>query len=486
MPIAGPRLLGRQEPTHLLVPSAYSNAAAEMIDLYESLGPTLDPWQKTSLHAASGEDRLGAWVAFLIAILVQRQNGKGGITEARQLGGLFLFGDRKLIHSAHRVDTAMGAYQRLKNLIDSSDDLTRRIKRMIDSSGEASIETMSGQVLEFRTRGRDGGRGLSAQTLFLDEALEMALEVMADLLPTLLAIDNAQVWLTSTPPKFDGQYLTDLRRRVLAGVDVERIAYLEWSNPAGADLSDPKVLAAVNPALGIRLTLEKLKDLLRELGPELFARECGGIWPVSSDSEWLVISAAAWSDAQVAATSQIVGRPALGVYVPPDRSYAAIAAAGAREGGGRQIEVTGDAEEDLVDHRPGTRWIVPRLLQLEKHEPSVIVVDDKAVAEECEEAGLIVHRSSLGDVVTGCGLLYDGVAGPDVAARDVYHIGQKALTDAAKGATKRNVGGSWAWDRRAAVVDIAPIGAASLALFGHATPRVQRPVVDGEMWGFYA
>lgn len=490
MPIAGPRLLGRQEPQHLIVPPAYSNAAAETIDLYESLGPKLDPWQKLTLHSALGEnefgDERGMWAAFIVALLVQRQNGKGGVAEARILAGLFLFGDPTIIYSAHRLDTANGAFLRVKNLIDGSDELRRRVRRIIDSSGEAKIETMSGPVCEFRTRGRDGGRGLSAATLFLDEALEMELEVMADLLPTLLAIDNAQVWITSTPPKYDGQYLTKLRARAHAGEDVDRVAYLEWSNPAGADLRDPKVLAAANPALGIRLTLEKLQDLRRELGDDLFARECGGIWPVSSDSEWLVIPEAAWLDARVPATSQIVGRPALGVYVPPDRSYSAIAAAGAREGGGRQIELTGDAEEDLVDHRPGTRWIVPRLLQLEKHEPSVVVVDDKAIAEECEEAGLVVHRSSLGDVVTGCGLLYDGVAGPDVAARDVHHLGQKAMTDAAKGATKRNVGGSWAWDRRAATVDIAPIAAASLALFGHATPRVQRPVVDGELWGFYA
>ncbi|AGL19509.1 phage terminase [Actinoplanes sp. N902-109] len=479
MPIAGPRLLGRQEPQHLLVPPAYSNAAVETIELYESLGPTLDPWQKLSLHSGLGEDRFGAWVAFIVALLVQRQNGKGGVAEARIFGGLFLFGDPKIIYSAHRVDTAMGTFKRVKNLIDGSDDLTRRIKRIVESAGEASIETMSGQLCEFRTRGRDGGRGLSAATLFLDEALEMALEVMADLLPTLLAIEGAQVWITSTPPKFDGQYLTQLRRRALAG-ESERTAYLEWSNPQGADLRDPKVLAAVNPALGIRLTLEKLQDLRRELGDALFARECGGIWPTPADAEWLVIPEADWTAAQVPPTSQIVGRPALGVYVPPDRSYSAIAAAGAREEGGRQIEVTGDADTDVIDFRPGTRWIVPRLKEMDdRHDLAVIVVDDKAVAEECEAAGLEVHRASPGDVVTGCGLLYDGIAGPDVAARDVHHIGQPELTDAAAGAVQRNVGNSWAWDRRAATVDISTIGAASLALFGHATPRVQRPESDG-------
>lgn len=477
MPLATPTLLGHQRPRHLFVPDCHSNAAVETIDLYHSLGRKLDPWQQLSLHSGLGEDRFGEWVALLVAILLQRQNGKGNVAEARGLGGLFLFGDQKIIHSAHRADTATHAFRRVKMLIDGNHDLSRRVKRMNESSGEAFVELMDSRIWEFRTRGRDGGRGLSAQTLFLDEALEMELEVMADLLPTLLAVPGAQVWLFSTPPKLWGQYLTQLRKRVLAGEESD-VAYLEWSNPRGVDLADPQVLAAANPALGIRLTLRMLELLRRQLGDELFARECGGIWPEEEEAgKWLAIPRSAWRDAEVEETSQIVGRPAIGVYVAPERSYGAIAAAGARELGGRQIEIT--SNEDVVDFRPGTRWIVPRLKQLEKHQPSVVVVDDKATAEECEAAGLVVHRATVSDVVTGCSLLYDGVAGPVVEARDVHHIGQADLTDAAATAEQRKVGQSWAWRADA------PLPAASLALFGHSTPRVHRPATDGEMWGFY-
>ncbi|MEV6633888.1 hypothetical protein AB0M54_24365 [Actinoplanes sp. NPDC051470] len=478
MPLAAPVLIGHQRPRHLIVPECHSNAACETIDLYHQLGQKLDPWQELGLHSGLGEDSLGEWVALLIAILLQRQNGKGNVAEARGIGGLFLMGDTKIIHSAHRQDTAMNAFRRAKMLVDGNYDLSRRVKRMPESNGEALIELMDGRVWEFRTRGRDGGRGLSAQTLFLDEALEMELEVMADLLPTLLAVPGAQVWLFSTPPKMWGQYLTQLRKRVLASEERD-VAYLEWSNPKGADLSDPAVLAAANPALGIRLTLRMLELLRRQLGDDLFARECGGIWPEEEDAgKWLAIPKTAWSGAEVDEKSQIVGRPALGVYVPPDRSYGAIAAAGSREFGGRQVELT--SNEDVVDFRPGTRWIVSRLKQLEKHNPSVVVVDDKATAEEAEAAGLVVHRASVGDVVTGCGLLFDGVAGPVADARDVHHIGQKELTDAAAGATQRKVGQSWAW-----MAD-APLPAASLALFGHSTPRIHRPDKDDEMWGFFA
>jgi hypothetical protein len=482
MPIAAPRLIGHQTPRYLIRPECFSNAADEVIDLYQSLGRRLDPWQGLTLHSGLGEDKFGAWVAFIVALLVQRQNGKGNVAEARGIGGLFLFNDLKIIHSAHRADTATSAFHKVKPLIDGNYDLSRRVKRMNESTGEAFIELMDGRRWEFRTRGRDGGRGLSAQTLFLDEALEMNLEVLADLLPTLLAIAGAQVWLFSTPPKFDGQYLTQLRKRVLAG-DHERTTYLEWSNPAGADLRDPAVLAAANPALGIRLTVEMLLDLLRELGPELWGRECGGLWPEPEDAGWLVIPRQAWTDQQVDATSQIIDRPAFGVHVPPDRAYSAIVAAGTREDGGRQVELTVN-EHDVVDFRPGTAWIVPRLKELEKHKPCAVIIDDKAVADEAETAGLVIHRATVSDVVTGFQLFYDGTAGEDLTGRTVHHLGQQDLTAAVKGASTRKVGNSLAWARHDLGVEIAPAPAGSLALFAHSTPRVHRPaaVVPMAAW----
>ena len=92
----------------------------------------------------------------------------------------------------------------------------------------------------------------------------------------------------------------------------------------------------------------------------------------------MVVSSSAACTAATAAESKTDGSPALGVYVPPDLSYSAIGLAGARVGGGRHVEVCGDGQ--LLDYRPGTGWVIPRLLELEKHQPSVLVIDDKALA----------------------------------------------------------------------------------------------------------
>ncbi|MEU4590010.1 hypothetical protein [Micromonospora aurantiaca (nom. illeg.)] len=461
-------LLGHQRPRLELVPECSSTAALEAIDLARSVGLGLDPWQKHILNGGLGERADGMWASFLVTVIVQRQNGKGGVTEALELAGLFLWGERKIVHSAHRLDTTGAAFQRVRNLIDGSDDLTRRVKRITASDGEQFVELMTGARLEFRTRGNTGGRGLTGDRLILDEALELTGEQMAALLPILLAIPNAQVWATSTVPKFADHYLCGVRSRARAGE--ARRAYFEWGADKGSRLDDPAQLAAANPALGIRISLERLADLRTELGDELFARECMGIWPENDADEWRVIPKAAWLG-QRDPSATMTGRPAYGVFVPPDRSYAAIAAAGQRAEGGWLVEVTGNPEHGL-DFRPGTRWIVGRLKELERHQPCAVVIDDKAVADAAEQAGLIVHRPSVGDVVTGCQLLYDGVAGD---TRDTWHLGQQELTDAVAGADTRPVGNSWAWNRANPTADICTLGAGSLALLGARTPRLHRP-----------
>ncbi|MCX4468734.1 hypothetical protein OOK41_00110 [Micromonospora sp. NBC_01655] len=190
-------------------------------------------------------------------------------------------------------------------------------------------------------------------------------------------------------------------------------------------------------------------------------------------ARWQVIGEAEWSDAQDPASQRWTAgdrRVCTGPVV-----HGAIGLAGAAVGGGRHIEVAGDGT--VLDYRPGTGWVVARLKELERHQPSVLVIDDKALAEEAEAAGLTVHRANVGDMVAGCQLLYDGICGPDVGGRDVAHIGQGVLTDAARGAVKRDVGGSWAWARRDVAVDTTTLAAVGAAC--SATPRLGCwPVAD--------
>ncbi len=96
-----PSLLGSQTPSIESVPPFSSSAAEEAIELAATAGLTLDPWQQHVLRGALGERADGKWAAFEVGLVVSRQNGKGSILEARELAGLFLFGEQLILHSAH-------------------------------------------------------------------------------------------------------------------------------------------------------------------------------------------------------------------------------------------------------------------------------------------------------------------------------------------------------------------------------------------------
>lgn len=500
-------LLGARSPRVELHPAYELTYGPVAVDITRRAGQVLDDWQADSLDVMLGLRHDEKWASPEFAEWVSRQNGKGGIGEARVLVGFVgPLAERLILWSAHEYKTAMEAHRRIgwllrnlgyrkgENLIIIPDevfgtpaDITIKV---INTNGEESYERLdTDQRVRFVARTKGSGRGFSGDVNIIDESFAYTFAHQSALMPTLSARPNPQIVYLSSPPLDDlsGEVMFQLRRRAAAGGD-DGLGYRDWGLPGdleslGAlDLGDPRLWAQTNPAIGIRITEETVRREFRSMSAIDFARERLGVWPREpSAAGFRIIPEHFWTDRQDA-EAKLDGRPALGVYVPPDRSYAAIVAAGARTAGGRMVELTGRGPVD--DYRPGTRWVVPRLKQLEEHNPSVMVIDDKALADEAEEAGLTVHRANVADVVTGCQLFFDGVAGADDSGRDVWHLGQQLLTDAVAGATKRKVGGSWAWERHDVTGDVTVLAAASLALFGHSTPRVHRelPLVPLVSW----
>jgi hypothetical protein len=59
----------------------------------------LDEWQQIALEVMLGVAEDGSWSAQEFGLVAARQNGKSAILEARELAGLFLFGEPRIIHS---------------------------------------------------------------------------------------------------------------------------------------------------------------------------------------------------------------------------------------------------------------------------------------------------------------------------------------------------------------------------------------------------
>jgi hypothetical protein len=233
------------------------------------------------------------------------------------------------------------------------------------------------------------------------------------------------------------------------------------------------VWAKTNPGLGIRIAQEHVSTEHASMSPRGFARErlSVGNYPTEGKG-WDVISEAAWQATEDAG-SEPLDPVAFAVDVTPDRSAAAVAVAGVRADGLLHVE--------LVDHRPGTGWVVDRVKTLiERWSPCAVAVDaagpaGSLVADfEAEGVELTVPRSR--DAAAACGAVYDAVVRPPEAPADwapsLRHIPHPSLSAALAGASKRPLGDAWAWDRRGVSVDISPLVAVTLARWAYATrPR---------------
>lgn len=460
---------GHQFPRLRAVPPADSSAAGEAIELAARAGLVLDPWERLVMEDALGEREDGRWAAFEMGLVVPRQNGKGSCLEARELAGLFLFGERLILHSAHEVKTATEAFLRVQALITDYDEFRRRVKRVNRSHGEEGIELIGGQRLRFIARSRVAGRGFSGDVVILDEAFELPDAAMAALLPTMSAKPNPQIWYTSTAP-VQGRHphcrvLARVRRRALAG-NADRLAYLEWSvDPDGLNpeqrrtlRADPRAWAQANPGLGIRLNRDVITAELGMLDPDDFDAERLGIgdWPEDVTGGWLVIPREQWTPL----ADPQMGRPAAVAFaaeVSWDRRHAVIGAAG---------QLGGMIHAELAAlPREGTGWVISRLTQLrDQWGPCAVVIDPGAPAArqliaEAETAGLEVAQPAVRDVAGACGQFAD-------LCRDggLRHLGQPELDLAVAQAVKHEFGALWAWERK--IPHAAPLMAVTLALWG--------------------
>jgi hypothetical protein len=87
-----------------------------------------------------------------------------------------------------------------------------------------------------------------------------------------------------------------------------------------------------------------------------------------------------------------------------------------------------------------------------------------------------IYAINMRDAGQACGLLYDAVA-----QGRLRHLGTPELAAALDGAVKRPLGDAWAWSRKSSSVDISPLVAATLALWGLENAKPVVPRVWGPM-----
>jgi phage terminase large subunit-like protein len=464
---------GNQRPRICRVPPAVRSAGPDAVALCEIAGLTLDDWQTFILLEALGEREDGRWSCFETAIVVSRQNGKSELLVARLLIGLFLLKEREQIYCSYQFDSALVVFRRLVAAIEDTPAFMKRVKRIARHHGGESIETTDGCRVSFRTRTKLGGRGHSCDVLIFDEAHILSSAAHGSLLPMLSARRRAQLWYAATAPDMDvnedAVVLAAVRERAVKGENAERLAYFEWSaNVDGPEAltpemaCDPAVWAEANPALNIRISEEQVERERQAMGPVSFAVErCGaGRWP-RGDGLPGILDPETWracEDPEPVAVDPVT----FSFDVSPDRAHTAIAASWHGEDGLPRI--------DVIEERPGTAGVAERIAELTANHRAQAVITDPAgpaasLLPELERLGVKVTPVTATQHAQGCGMFYDYVE-----QRLLRYRRTKSLDLAVENAVKRPLGDAgWAWSRKSSSVNIAPLVAATLALWGSQT-----------------
>jgi phage terminase large subunit-like protein len=445
------------------VPKARSGRGQEAVECAAAAGLHLDDWQKLVLDGALRTSG-GKWAALEVGVDVARQNGKGGLLEARELAGLFCFGERMITHSAHQFDTSLEAFRRLLMLIEDTPEFDKQVKRVSRSHGEEGIELKSRQRIRFRTRTKGGGRGFTGDLVLLDEAMFLPEVAIAALLPTLSARPNPQVWYTGSAVDQTvhqhGSVFSRIRRRGIAGEG--GIAYFEWSAPYELDevaehLDDPEVWRLANPAMGIRINERFVETERRAMDSRSFAVERLGVgdWPEDGEED-RVLDFDAWSSLRDD-RSYMVDPVCYALDVTPARDHGVIMAAGLRPDGLFHTE--------MVDYRRGTGWMASRLAEiLPKRQWHSVTLDKRspaaALIRPLENLGIPLETPNTQEIAEACGAFYDLVQ-----ERRIRHLGTDELNGAVKNAATRPLGDAWAWSRKLSAADIGPLVAATLAVW---------------------
>jgi hypothetical protein len=488
--------LDRIVPRVCMVTGDYARSAGqEAIDLAAAAGLELDPWQQLCLILGLAETKLGRWAAFTIALIVARQNGKGSILEALELYWLFLRGERLIGHSAHEYKTAMEGFRRVLFLIENNDWLRKRVKKVINTNGEEGIELLSGQRLRFMARSKGAGRGFTFHKLIWDEGYALTREQQDAQLPTMSAVDNPQIWVTSSPPLTSdtGEVLFQLRRAALALAD--QITFMDYGAEGSldalenVDLDDVDLRKRANPSEahagsghGVSVeTMQRERAVMSDAG---FARERMGIWPPDLTEGFGVITKEQWEAMLDPASGSedtptaLIGLPVISLDVSPRNQghvTAAIGLASYRYDGKRHVE--------LIGRQSGTAWVIPALrtflsrttiggIAIDPGSPAGSLLAD--VENLLQEMGLpadLILKMSSRDVASAFGMIYDAA---NEAEPSVLHLDQAELALAVGGAVKRNIGTDGnGWDRRNATTDITSLVSITHALWGLGQPGTQ-------------
>jgi hypothetical protein len=299
---------------------------------------------------------------------------------------------------------------------------------------------------------RDGAlRSAALDLVIVDEAQEHD-EILGEALkrtitPTFSTRPRRQLWVVFTAGTDASTYARDYYDRAVAGEP--GFAIFDYGCPDDVDPLDRDLWHTWHPGLAYGLTDYDALDMALGDGTAAFVREYGNRWTRTAAGR--VVAEDDWRSVQH--TSDMPPGPlCLSIDVAFEGDHAAVALAGP----GRHLEIVDvlpvDAATDRVFELQA-RYGAP--IAVDRYGPTALVHDD------LERAGAdLLTLTSYDVAVSAAGFLRG------VRAHDVSIWPHPALDDAVAVAGTRPLGDGFKWSRRGSAGSIAPLVAASHALWG--------------------
>lgn len=346
-------LIGSQSPRLSHVPEGDVTQGDRAVEFCRLVGMTLYPWQEDLLRdmcRTTGQvDGRNLWSARECVLPVARQNGKGEVLVARELVGIYLFGEQVVLHTAHFLDTAIDARDRLWEIISENDDLMDwwvdeygKRPQLINSNGKEGIIFPNKAHIRYRTRTKKTGRGLSVELLVLDECFDMPTEVYNALESLTKARPNSQkIFISSAVNRFEHAHGAIFSAKRWAALDGARgVLFKEWSPDPDIDAFSFDAQRQANPSLvsapkpGVQLaavemeaeSAKKSRDLLNSYLVETL--NVGNWVPRDGDDVDFepIIDIDAWQSA-VDESPRLSGESCLAVDVGPSADVVSVVSA---------------------------------------------------------------------------------------------------------------------------------------------------------------
>lgn len=502
-------LLGKTEPRLWTKPlrelTPETSFGFEAIDVVENLfGEKLFPWQEWflihSLELAPGSftyDDFPVLRFKTVVLLVARQCGKSFIMSRRLLWRMLMWEGPEvepplILGAAHKLPAALEIME-LSGKAFLRSKVRKDLVTWNRGAGQQMLELDNGARYKIEAASDDGGRGLSVTDLAFDELRQQRdWEAWSALTNTTNARHASQIIAVSNAGTNKSEVLRSLRKQALKRIDdwenlVDNggltpaefardhdtsLGLFEWSAPDGCSIHDRDGWAQAIPSLGYKgangvvlVSEEMIQSKVAQVGAGGEDGVPEHVFRTENLCQWISVETEGpFSDEQIQVTRDEVSQIddespiVLGVDTSHDRSMTYLAVAGYRADGKPHVEV--------IVQRAGTVWVPDFVGSGLDFTPDAVVLQGRgapasSLIQYIEDKGVSVTRCEGNDLTSSCSQFAD-----HVSSENVRHIGQEILEMGMRDGVKKPLGEVWVWDRGKSPVDVAPLCAVTLALWG--------------------